>query len=139
NTFLANLLVQMYGTCGRLSEARLFFLRMPELDVVAWNSMLVALAAHGESRDAIELFGVMQIEGTIPDEVSFMGALAACSHLGLLAQGWRYFVSITESYTMLPTSRHYCFMIDMLGKSGRAEEAHELLETMPFVPDAVAW
>ncbi|XP_020246830.1 pentatricopeptide repeat-containing protein ELI1, chloroplastic-like isoform X3 [Asparagus officinalis] len=40
----------MYYKCGSLEDVCLVFDKMPEKDVVAWNSMIAGHAMHGHSR-----------------------------------------------------------------------------------------
>lgn len=35
-----------------------------------------------------------------PDEVTFVGLLAACSHAGLVKEGWQFFDSIKSDYNL---------------------------------------
>ncbi|EFJ08942.1 hypothetical protein SELMODRAFT_428483 [Selaginella moellendorffii] len=53
--------------------------------------------------------------------------------------GWRYFTDMAELHGLAPTADHFAAMVDLLGRSGRLFDAKELLESMPFEPDPVAW
>jgi pentatricopeptide repeat protein len=44
-----------------------------------------------------------------------VGVLAACSHNGLLGRGTEYFYSMSKDYGISPNSKHYTYMIDLLG------------------------
>eukprot|EP00249_Psilotum_nudum_P000281 c11205_g1_i1 orf=2-520(-) len=44
---LGNLLVQMYGNCGRLEDARSVFCRIRQRNVFSWNILLAAYAQNG--------------------------------------------------------------------------------------------
>ena len=56
NHILLNALVNLYGKCGCLSDARKLFDGMPHRDVFAWTIMIEAYAKHEASEDALLLF-----------------------------------------------------------------------------------
>lgn len=60
--FVASSLVDMYGKCGVLDEARKKFDKMPERNVVAWNSMIASYVQNGKNEEAIEVFQDMRVE-----------------------------------------------------------------------------
>ncbi|XP_024523363.1 pentatricopeptide repeat-containing protein At2g36980, mitochondrial-like [Selaginella moellendorffii] len=51
-----NSLINMYGKCGSVGEARGVYDGMPYRDVVSWNGMLAAYCANGHLRQAKLLF-----------------------------------------------------------------------------------
>lgn len=61
-------------------------------DTPAWSAMIVAYATHGKGYKAIETFEEMRKAGVQPDEITFLGLLYACSHNGLVDEGWRFFL-----------------------------------------------
>lgn len=66
---------------GMLDRARNVFDFMPERDVTSWNYMIAAYSQNRRDRDALELFELMQMEGCIPDSLTFVSILTACAHL----------------------------------------------------------
>lgn len=60
-------LVDMYAKCGCIEIACSVFEKMPDKDVFAFTSLISGLANHGQSADAIQLFGRMQSEKVIPN------------------------------------------------------------------------
>lgn len=68
-----------------------------------------------------------------------VGVLAACSHTGLIDRGIDYFYSMEHKFGVTANSKHYTCMIDLLGRSGRLDEAYNLMNTMPMEPDAATW
>ncbi|KAK9288334.1 hypothetical protein L1049_016785 [Liquidambar formosana] len=86
-----NALITMYARCGVVEAARSVFLTMPYVDSVSWNAMIAALGQHGRGVQAIELFEEMLKEGILPDRITFLTVLSACSHAGLVIEGRRYF------------------------------------------------
>ncbi|TQD80453.1 hypothetical protein C1H46_033966 [Malus baccata] len=82
--------IDMYAKCGSLNDARMIFKQTDDLNVVLWTSMISACALHGQGREAVQLFELMIKEGIKPNEVSFVVVLNACSHAGLLEEGFKW-------------------------------------------------
>lgn len=136
---IANTLVDMYVKCGSIENAREVFDRMPCLDVVSWNAMIVGYAQNGYGESAIKLFEQMCHEGVKLNHVTFIGVLSACSHVGLVNEGHQYFDSMQKKYGIVPTSEHYGCMVDLLGRAGCLHEALDFIKRMPSQPCAVVW
>ena len=73
----------------------------------------------------------------MPNKVTFVSILSACSHAGLLSEGCNLFRSINHDHGLSPTMEHYVCMIDLLGRAGLLDEAEHLISEMPFQPTAV--
>ncbi|EFJ23661.1 hypothetical protein SELMODRAFT_103099 [Selaginella moellendorffii] len=122
---LGTALVSMYGKSGSLMEAQAAFELMAERDTAAWNSMLAAYAQHGKARGTILAFRRMQQEDVKPDAITYVIVLSACRHAGLLEEALECFTSMTREHGLLPTSEHYGSLIDLVGRTGRLEEAEK--------------
>ncbi|XP_074343760.1 pentatricopeptide repeat-containing protein At1g74630-like isoform X1 [Apium graveolens] len=136
---LGTSIVDMYAKCGDIDNAMCCFKQMSKKDVFAWSAMIMGLANHGSGEAALDLFFKMISEGTKPNDITFIGVLTACSHIGLVDKGWTYFNSMSDVYGIVPKIEHYGNMIDILGRAGRLQEAREFIRSMPFEPDAVIW
>jgi pentatricopeptide repeat protein len=136
NVFVGSALVDMYAKCGSIENAHKAFDKMSQRTVVSWNAMIVGYAMHGCGKEALELFEQMQLSGTNPDNVTFVGVLSACCHTGQVEKGRRYFDYITQYYHLTPTMENYGCMVDLLGRVGCLDEAEDLINKMPFQPDA---
>jgi pentatricopeptide repeat protein len=136
---VGNALVDMYSKCGSIENAQHLFDKMSQRDVVSWTLIITGYAMHGRSKDALKLFEQMQQAGTKPDGVTFVGVLSACCHAGLVAEGWQYFNCMTQYYSITPTMEHYGCMVDLLGRAGHLDEAHNFIKQMPIKPDASVW
>ncbi|KAL4560207.1 hypothetical protein LXL04_032356 [Taraxacum kok-saghyz] len=139
NLTLENALIDMYAKCGSLNEARKVFDEMPTRDVVTWTSMVSAYGMTGDGQTAITVFSNMQNSGLTPDSISFVPVLSACSHAGLLNQGKHFFRLMTEQYNILPRIEHLACMVDLLGRSGRINEAYEFIKNMKSKPNDRIW
>ncbi|EFJ10572.1 hypothetical protein SELMODRAFT_127914 [Selaginella moellendorffii] len=112
---------------------------MPERNPVSWSTIVQAFARNSQGEEAIQLVLAMLLEGTAPDEIAYIEILAACAHIGLLETSRRFFHSITADHGLVPSIEHYSCMIHILGRSGQARDAEELLQTMSLVPDSISW
>lgn len=101
--------------------------------------MIAGCGMHGHGEDALALFDNMLEQGIEPNHVTFISVLSACSHSGLVKEGWRYFNSMNPYYHITPREEHYACMVDMLGRSGLLHEAYELIKNMPLEPTANVW
>ncbi|KAL2232320.1 pentatricopeptide repeat-containing protein At3g26540 [Sesamum indicum] len=87
NLFVGNALLDMYGKCGNLISARIWFYEMSHLrDKVSWNALLTSYARHGLSEEAMVIFWKMLGE-TKPSKFTFGTLLAACANIFALALG----------------------------------------------------
>ncbi|XP_059067791.1 pentatricopeptide repeat-containing protein At3g02330, mitochondrial-like [Cryptomeria japonica] len=90
-------LIDMYAKCTRLRKARELFDKMYHPGIVSWNTMISGYAMHGYCKEALELFELMKHSGTIADHVSLICVLFACSHAGLLDEGCKSFIHMSNS------------------------------------------
>ncbi|CBI15198.3 unnamed protein product, partial [Vitis vinifera] len=75
----------------------------------------------------------------LPNDVTFMGVLMACSHAGLVEEGKQHFRSMKEDYSLRPRISHFGCMVDLLCRAGLLTEAYEFILKMPVRPNAVVW
>ncbi|KAF3430918.1 hypothetical protein FNV43_RR25648 [Rhamnella rubrinervis] len=132
-------LVTMYSKCGRLDYAYRVFESIDNPDTVAWTAIICGYAYHGSASEAVRLFTRMQDSAVKPNAVTFIAVLTACSHSGLVTDGKQYLESMSREYGVEPTIDHYDCMVDIYSRAGLLEEALELIESMPFEPDAMSW
>jgi pentatricopeptide repeat protein len=137
--FVRNALIDMYAKCGNLKAAKQVFIDTSQRDVVSWNAMIVGYALHGHGKDALQFFKQMQKEGIYPDRVTFIGVLSGCNHAGLVDEGRQYFDCMSGEYQIIPSMEHYACIVDLLGRAGHLDEAHALINKMPFQPNATVW
>nr|GMD05784.1 pentatricopeptide repeat-containing protein At1g09190 [Ipomoea batatas] len=135
---VGNALVDFYCKCGDLEPASLIFKDMAGKNVVSWNAMISGLAFNGKAELGVQLFDNMISEGTRPNESTFVGVLACCTHAGLVQRGRDLFASMITNYDIEPTLEHYGCMVDLLGRNGHVKEAYDLIKSMPMKPNAAA-
>nr|UPT49405.1 pentatricopeptide repeat protein AaPPR406 [Agave angustifolia] len=139
NVFLGTSLVDMYMKFGCVDTALEVFHALEERGISTWNASILGLAMNGLVNEAFEKFSEMEGCGVVPNEITFVALLGACRHVGLVDEGRRYFNSMTRDYRIEPNVKHYGCMVDLLGRAGHIKEARQLIEEMPFEPDAVIW
>ena len=130
--------LDLYVKCGCLAYARKVFDKMEERNIISWSTMIYGYGMHGHGREALHLFDQMK---TLikPDHVTFVSILSACSHAGLISEGWECFNSMVRDFGVTPTSEHYACMVDLLGRAGQLNQAWVFIERMPVRPDAGVW
>ncbi|GLT66510.1 hypothetical protein SLA2020_388700 [Shorea laevis] len=134
--FVGTSLIDMYAKCGNIGDAYLLFQKANTRNIALWNAMLVGLAQHGNAKEVLNLFKVMESNGIEPDKVTFVGVLSACSHSGLISEAYKYFDSMTKKYGVKPEIEHYSCLVDALGRAGHVQEAENLIVSMPFEASA---
>ncbi|KAL8170256.1 LOW QUALITY PROTEIN: hypothetical protein V2J09_022060 [Rumex salicifolius] len=139
NLQAGNALLDLYAKCGRIKEAHLFFGEIRERSVVSWTTLIVGLAVNGLGLKAIGLFKEMEMMNLVPTDITFVGVLYACSHCGLVDEGFHYFYKMNDRYKIDPKIEHYGCMVDLLGRAGKVQEAYKFILNMPFKPNAVIW
>ncbi|KAM3269151.1 pentatricopeptide repeat-containing protein, chloroplastic [Capsicum chacoense] len=122
-------LVSMYGICQQTDDARQLFDEIPERNVVTWNALITSYTHNRMFREAVDVFREMLGCGVKPGEVTMVGVLSACSHLGALSQGkW------IHDYIVRNRLRVNVYvgtaLIDMYAKCGDIDEAKKVFETM---------
>ncbi|XP_071690221.1 pentatricopeptide repeat-containing protein At4g14050, mitochondrial [Rutidosis leptorrhynchoides] len=137
--YVSNALVDMYAKCSDIVAALSVFHVIVRKDVVSWTSIIVGLAQHGKAKEALSLYDDMISNGVKPNEVTFVGLIYACSHVGLVNKGRDLFKSMVEYYGLNPNLQHYTCLLDLYSRSGHLDEAEKLLNTMPFEVDEAVW
>ncbi|XXG84713.1 hypothetical protein AAC387_Pa10g2172 [Persea americana] len=131
---VANPLIDMYCKCGNLEFGIKVAEQMIEKDVVTYNTIISALGMHGNWSKAFSFFSQMKQARIVPNKVTFIAVLAACSHAGLTDMGWSFYNSMINDYGIMPEMEHYSCMVDLLGRSGCLDDAWEFIKKMPVEP-----
>ncbi|KAF3682185.1 Pentatricopeptide repeat-containing protein, chloroplastic [Capsicum annuum] len=132
-------LVDFYMKWGRIEDARNVFEGMPQKNVISWNALIGGYGNHGRGIEAVKLFERMIREGMMPNHVTFLAVLSACSYSGLSDDGWEIFESMRRDYKVKPRAMHYACMIELLGREGFLDEAFALIRDAPFRPTINMW
>ncbi|KAG8072254.1 hypothetical protein GUJ93_ZPchr0006g41943 [Zizania palustris] len=131
-------LINMYTRCGSMGGAFRCFSSVASKNVEHWTSVVGGFAAHGHPEMALRLFTKMRQLGIEPNGVTFLAVLNACSHGGLVDEGFKYF-NLMRRMGIKSTIQHYGCLIDLLGRAGFLEEAFKLASSLPEDPGLVIW
>ncbi|XP_074331789.1 pentatricopeptide repeat-containing protein At5g40410, mitochondrial-like [Apium graveolens] len=137
--FVWNALIDMYGRCGAIEKSRRLFDMIPEKDVVSWNVLIAVYGMHGLGMDAVNTFQSMIATGVKPNHFTFTNLLSACSHSGLIGEGWKYYNMMENEYAINPAMEQYACMVDLMARAGQLSETVEFIKRMPFEPNAAIW
>ncbi|GAB2277587.1 hypothetical protein Dimus_012296 [Dionaea muscipula] len=141
DAFLTSALIDMYSKCGNIEKAFRIFQGATQKDVALWTTMITGFAFHGNGQRALELFFEMQQKkhNILPNHVTLVAVLSACSHSGLVDQGLDMFTSMKDKLGIEPRIEHYGCLVDLLVRSGRLELAMRIIKTMPMKPGRSIW
>lgn len=139
NDFVSSSLIFMYSKCGVLGDARKSFEEADKSSSVPWNSMMFGYAQHGQAQTVTDLFNEM-LDLEVPlDHVTFVALITAYSHGGLVDEGSEILNTMETRYKIPMRMEHYACGVDLYGRAGQLDKAKELIESMPFQPDAIVW
>ncbi|KAI5083757.1 hypothetical protein GOP47_0003500 [Adiantum capillus-veneris] len=133
-----NALIDIYSKCGNLGLALRVFKSTHQRSDVTWNAMIAAFGQHGCGKEALALFWRMQAHSIKPDVITFISVMNACSHVGLVEEGWCLFLHMYDGGYAHEID-HYVCIIDLLGRAGRLDEAEEVVLKCPSGSGLVAW
>ncbi|XVE79227.1 hypothetical protein DITRI_Ditri14bG0040900 [Diplodiscus trichospermus] len=132
-------LIDMYAKCGEVKfSAQVFEEMNSKNDIICWNSMIVGFAKNGYAEDALRIFSEMKQTHVMPDDVTFLGVLTACSHAGKVTEGRQIFDTMVN-YGIQPRVDHCACIVDLLGRWGFLKEAEDFIDSLKFEPDAMIW
>ncbi|CBI15169.3 hypothetical protein VitviT2T_026210 [Vitis vinifera] len=129
NVYVSTALVNMYGTCSSVSDARQVFDEIPDRNIVSWNALITGYNHNRMFRKVIDVFREMQIAGAKPVEVTMVGVLLACAHLGALNQG-RWIDDYIDHNRLRLNVFVGTALIDMYAKCGVVDEAEKIFKAM---------
>ncbi|KAG4176542.1 hypothetical protein ERO13_A11G251500v2 [Gossypium hirsutum] len=122
---LATALVDMYGKCGEIRNARAVFDSVKDKDVMIWSAIIAAHAQTHCIDQAFDLFVKMMEYGLRPNQVTMTTMLSLCAETGALDMGkWIHTVidrQAVEMDTILKTA-----LLEMYAKCGDIDGAWKL-------------
>ena len=138
---VASILVDIYSKCGSLGYAHQIFniISLKDKDIIIWSAIIAAYGKHGHGKMAVKLFNQMVQSGVKPNHVTFTSVLHACSHAGLVDEGFSLFNFMLKQHQVIPHVDHYTCIVDLLGRTGRLNDAYNPIRTMPITPNHAVW
>ncbi|KAE8023175.1 hypothetical protein FH972_008910 [Carpinus fangiana] len=135
SVYVGTALLNLYAKCGDVKSARMVFDGMGEKNTITWSAIIGGYGMQGDGSGSLALFSKMLKEKLAPNEVIFTTILSACSHAGMIGEGWRCFNLMCQDFNFVPSMKHYACMVDLLSRAGRLEEALDFIENMPVQPN----
>ncbi|CAN6286225.1 unnamed protein product [Urochloa humidicola] len=138
-TLCGNSQIEMYRCTGDLKAANKTFEKISCLDTFSWSQMILSCAVHGHEREALLLFKKMEDCGVMINEFAFLAVLVACSHQGLVDEGFRHYETMMSDYGFAPDVKHIACMVDLLGHAGKLADAEDFTMKSGLENDAEIW
>ncbi|CAO2166431.1 unnamed protein product [Urochloa humidicola] len=139
DTYVHNMLLDMYAKCGRIEDCLRVFEEMEDRNLISWTAVISGLGLNGFSHKALAWFKAMEKDGCKPDKVAILAVLSACRHGRLVQEGMKIFENMKADYSVEAEMEHYICVVDMLCKCGHLKEAEDVIRGMPFQPSTVVW
>lgn len=136
---IGSCLIDMYSKSKNLVMARRVFDRMKSKNIVAWTAMIAGYAQNGVPEEALMLFRTMlSRDGIMPNRVSIVSILPACSSLAGLMEGKQIHGFSVRSEMNNDASVNNS-LIDMYCKCGSLKSARRIFDDDSFCKDAITW
>ncbi|KAL8038430.1 hypothetical protein ABFX02_11G106200 [Erythranthe guttata] len=130
-------LLDVYGKCGSLNEAKYIFDRTVGNDIVSWTTMIDRYFGDGKWEEGLSLFSDFLSSGIKPNEFTFAGVLNACAHQTAEELG-RQVHGLMMRIGFDPTSFAASALVHMYTKCGSVERANRVFNWLPK-PDLVSY
>ncbi|MCO5570422.1 hypothetical protein L7F22_024144 [Adiantum nelumboides] len=118
-------LVNFYGKCKSLQDARTVFGCLTHRDVVSWNAMISALVESDCNQGALHLFWQMHLHAIKADNVTYLCGLIACINLAALEEGQEIHMALVE-YEIVGDVMLTNSLINLYGKCRSLHDANFL-------------
>ncbi|XP_058754113.1 pentatricopeptide repeat-containing protein At2g33680 [Vicia villosa] len=135
--YVLSALVDMYAKCGNLADARKGFECIQQPDVVLWTSIITGYVQNGDYEGGLNLYGKMQMERVIPNELTMASVLRACSSLAALDQGKQMHARIIKYGFKLEVPVGSALSA-MYAKCGSLDDGYLIFWRMP-ARDVISW
>ncbi|KAF7806207.1 pentatricopeptide repeat-containing protein [Senna tora] len=124
HAYVGNSLMHMYGMLKDIDTAHQLFERMPNVDLVAWNSIIDSHVNCKNYKEALQLFTRMVQSGIQPDDATLVVTLSACAAIGALEIG-RYIHSCIRNTDLADITSVCNSLVGMYAKCGAVDEAYD--------------
>lgn len=135
--FISSSLVRMYFKLGMLVEAQDVLNSLPARDVVLWTALITGYVEQGQCQEALSCFNQMQLEGMLPDPVTYVCCLKACGIVGNVEKGLEMHGDVVmkgfDENSIVGNT-----LVDMYARFGLLEDAKVVFEKLPE-RDIVSW
>lgn len=129
NAFLAHHLIDMYGKCGSIQDSRKVFDVMLQRTVISWTVMIAVCVQQQNVQEAFSLFRKMPLECVIPNRVTFITLLRACTTSSSLDEVKMMHACVFQSGVEMDVVLGNAF-VSTYAKCGSLDCAHEIFTSM---------
>ena len=136
--YVATTLISMYAKCGEFSKAQQVFEELPTRTTSSWNALLSLYAQQGQGHEALSCLELMEIEGLLADNITYLSILKSCGCTGSIDKGKHIHDDIVRKGLLKNNSMLGNALVDMYAKCNLFGEAWKLLEELPC-QNIVAW
>ncbi|XP_018491891.2 pentatricopeptide repeat-containing protein At1g19720 [Raphanus sativus] len=128
-----NILIGGYNQLGKCDAAMDLMQKMENFgvtaDVFTWTAMISGLIHNGKRYQALDTFRKMFLAGVVPNGVTIMSAVSACSCLKILNLGSEVH-SIAVKMGFMDDLLVGNSLVDMYSKCGKLEEARKVFDSI---------
>ena len=136
---LGTTLLHMYAKCGVLNKAHEVFELLPQRDVVSWNALMDGHAQMGQVKTVFKLLNEIRLKRILPDPITFLIVLNACSHSGEMCKAQTLYDNMTKRFGVAPKLKHHTSMVLVFGCAGHFDKVISVIEMMPSFYDCSLW
>lgn len=135
--FIGNVLVDVYGEAGLLTDAQDVLNKASAKDVVAWTALISGYFECGHYVEVLVAFNQMQQLCIAPNALTFIFGLKACGNIGATMKGAEIHAKIAmkglEGGPLVGNN-----LVDMYSKCGFLAEAQQVFDKL-LIQDMISW
>jgi pentatricopeptide repeat protein len=124
-SYIGNVLVDMYAKCGCVEEAKAVFDGLSDQDAFSWNALCAAYAEVGMTDEALAWFEAMQQEGVAADVVSWNTVILLYIEGGENHRALRCYLQMQEQ-GLAPDSMAYTSILKACGNASALDVGRKI-------------
>ncbi|KAH7433220.1 hypothetical protein KP509_07G059900 [Ceratopteris richardii] len=129
---ISNALIDMYSKCGELTMAQEVFDSLKVRNLVSWNSLMTCYIEQGHEEQALASYELMLCTGLVPNSVTFICVLKACSSVGIPYQGQMIHAHIVKTGLLESDCFIETALVDMYLKCLGIQAAEKIFNKLVF-------
>ncbi|KAL9239911.1 hypothetical protein vseg_014183 [Gypsophila vaccaria] len=137
DVYVGSSLITLYSKSGKMDIAKFIFDRLPEVDIVCWNSILAGFCANSRVTEAFDFFNAMRIHDMRPTQFSYATMLSCCAKQSFPSAGTQLHALILKVGSLNDVYVGSA-LIDMHCKCGNVVGARDIFDAMP-VKNGFVW
>ncbi|KAL5984600.1 hypothetical protein ACLOJK_041909 [Asimina triloba] len=135
SSFCWNSMMMALSKSFGVEHALDLFSRMPEQDIISWNTIISILSQHGYGTETLHMIVEMESQGFKPNSMAYSSALSACTCVCDLDWGKHLHARMVR-FDLGSDVFAASALIDM---AGLLEQAKRIIDEMPMEPSAGVW